>query len=430
VGSVAEQVKVSEAVAEAPALTAWQGLIERLGSVGKTYYALLGIFALITAAGVGAGIHAMSVGSAHVYNATREIPWGILISTYVFFVVTSTGLCLVSSIGHVFGVKDFMPIAKRAVFLSILTIVAGFTVIFFEIENPFRMAIYNVISPNLSSNIWWMGTLYGAYLFFMSVEFIFLQIEKHKWAMYAGFSGVVSGIAAHSNLGAVFGMLHGREFWYGPYMPIYFIASAMMSGAATILFFTYLAYKLNKEKMEAPMQRAMEVTTKVGILMVSVVMFFNIWKIITGFAGGEGKVEALEALLVGPYAVNFWAFEVALGMVIPLILYILSRGKNMLMIFTASAMMIVGIFVMRYDLVIVGQAVPVYAEFAVNEYPGLLSYIPSIHEMLVVLGGMALVAVTFLLGEKVFSGHKVEEHEHAVHPHAETTEMANLEQTA
>ncbi len=404
--------KVAEATAEVGVLTGWQELVDRLARVNRGYYMLLGIFALITAAGIGAGIHAKVIGSSHAYNVTREVPWGILISTYVFFVVTSTGLCLVSSIGHVFGVKDFMPIAKRAVFLSILTIVAGFMVIFFEIENPLRMALYNVISPNLTSNIWWMGTLYGAYLFFMIVEFIFLQIDKHKVAMYAGLMGVVSGIAAHSNLGAVFGMLHGREFWYGPYMPIYFIASAMMSGCATIIFFTYLGYKVNKQKMDWTMKRALEVTTKVGILLTCIMLFFNAWKIITGFVGGEAKVEALNALLSGSYAVNFWGFEVMLGMVIPLVLFLVSRGRNLPMIFSASALMIVGIFFMRYDLVVVGQVVPVYYELGVNEYSQLLSYSPSVHEVLVVLAGMGFVGMSFLLGEKVFSGHRVKEHAH------------------
>ncbi len=187
----------------------------------KGYYAALIISGMLLMAAVAAGLHAHYIGTMHAYGASREVPWGILISTYVFFVVTSTGLCLVSSIGHVFGVKDFMPIAKRAVFLSIMTIMAGFFVIAFEIENPFRMAIYNVISPNLTSNIWWMGTLYGAYMVFMAVEYAFLVMNKPAIATKVGFMGVVAGIAAHSNLGAVFGMLHGREFWYGPYMPAY-----------------------------------------------------------------------------------------------------------------------------------------------------------------------------------------------------------------
>ncbi|HMK60953.1 MAG TPA: NrfD/PsrC family molybdoenzyme membrane anchor subunit [Dissulfurispiraceae bacterium] len=376
----------------------------------KGYYAALIISGMLFLAAVAAGLHAKYIGTMHAYGASREVPWGILISTYVFFVVTSTGLCLVSSIGHVFGVKDFMPIAKRSVFLSIMTIVAGFFVIAFEIENPFRMAIYNVISPNLTSNIWWMGTLYGAYLFFMAVEFTFLVLNKPRIATAMGFMGVVSGIAAHSNLGAVFGMLHGREFWYGPYMPIYFIASAMMSGAATIIFFTWLAYKTNGERMDATMMRALNVTTKVGILLICTILFFTAWKFIAGFVGGEAKSAALELLLTGSYAFNFWVLEMALGMVIPLALFVLSRGQNLKLIAAASAMMIFGIFFMRYDLVIVGQLVPVYYELGVNDYAQLLSYAPSAHEIVIVLGGLAFVGLTFLLGEKIFSGHKSEIH--------------------
>ncbi|MGO9379204.1 MAG: NrfD/PsrC family molybdoenzyme membrane anchor subunit [Dissulfurispiraceae bacterium] len=376
----------------------------------KGYYAALIISGMLLMAAVAAGLHAHYIGTMHAYGASREVPWGILISTYVFFVVTSTGLCLVSSIGHVFGVKDFMPIAKRAVFLSIMTIMAGFFVIAFEIENPFRMAIYNVISPNLTSNIWWMGTLYGAYMVFMAVEYAFLVMNKPAIATKVGFMGVVAGIAAHSNLGAVFGMLHGREFWYGPYMPIYFIASAMMSGTAAIIFFTWLAYKTNGEKMDAAMKRALKVTTKVGILLISIILFFTAWKIITGFVGGDAKKEAIGMLLTGSYAFNFWGLEVAVGMVIPLVLFLISRGQNLKLIATASALMIFGIFFMRYDLVVVGQLVPVYYELGVNEYSQLLSYAPSAHEILIVLGGMGFVGLTFLLGEKIFSGHKSEIH--------------------
>ena len=117
--------------------------------------------ALLFVLGIAFGMHAFFIGHEHAYGNTREVPWGLLIAAYVFFVVTSTGLCLVSSIGHVFGVKAFQPIAKRSVFMAIMTIIAGFVVIGFEIENPWRMAIYNITSPNLTSNIWWMGTYLG-----------------------------------------------------------------------------------------------------------------------------------------------------------------------------------------------------------------------------------------------------------------------------
>ncbi len=400
---------VSVEAAEAPSLAdAGAGAVEAIKS--KMYYLLVGVMAVLVVAGAAAGIHARLIGSLEAYGATREMPWGILISTYVFFVVTSTGLCLVSSIGHVFGVKAFTPIAERSVFLAVATIMSGFFVIFFEIENPFRMAIYNVISPNLTSNIWWMGTLYGAYMMFMAVEFYLLVTGKYRIAMIAGFLGVVSGVAAHSNLGAVFGMLDGREFWYGPFMPIYFIASAMMSGAAAIILFTWLGSKVTGNELDPPMRRALELTTQVGVLLITIILFFTIWKFIIGYAGGDAKKMALDSLIKGPYAFNFWVLELGSGMIIPLLLFIKSRGRQLGMMATASAMMMFGIFFMRYDLVIVGQVVPVQYELNVTEYSHLLSYTPSVHEIMVVLGGIGLAGLIFLLGEKVFDGHKTEAH--------------------
>lgn len=401
--------EVSTEAAEVSYLTAkWISLVQ---AVKSSWYMLTLLFlGLLVLAGVAAGLHARSIGSLEAYGAYREVPWGILIATYVFFVVTSTGLCLVSSIGHVFGVKAMAPIAKRSVYLAVTTIVAGFFVIFFEIENPFRMAIYNVLSPNLTSSIWWMGTLYGAYMAFMALEFYLLLTRKYRYAVIAGFLGVVAGVAAHSNLGAVFGMLDGREFWYGPFMPIYFIASAGMSGAAAIILFTYLGYKVNGKEMDPPMRRALELTAKVGILLISVILFFTIWKFIIGFAGSEAKKMALSSLLSGPYKFNFWVLEIFIGMIIPLLLLVKSQGRNMALMAVASALMIFGIFFMRYDLVIVGQVVPVQYELGVNEYPGLTSYTPSLHEILVVLGGIGLAGFIFLLGEKIFGGHKYEEH--------------------
>ena len=408
-------------------------VISRFRTATTGYYALLVCCGALVLAAAGLGIHAMIKGHEAFYNVYREVPWGILISTYVFFVVTSTGLCLVSSIGHVFGNQDFMPIAKRSVFLSIATILSGFFVIAFEIKIPWRMAVYNIISPNLTSNIWWMGTLYGIYLVFMFAEYVFLLLDKHDPAVFCGFSGSVAGIAAHSNLGAVFGLLMGREFWHGPYMPIYFIASAMMTGCSVIILFHYLGYKVNSEEMPAAMKNSLRVTAKLGVLLTCVILFFTCWKMISGIAGRPaGKYEAVMALISGPYALNFWVFEVGLGMVFPLVMFVRSKGQNLKMMFAGAIAMIVGIFVMRYDLVVVGQIVPVYHELGVNEYKHLLTYSPSLYEAIITLGGFAMTAFLFLVGEKLFAGHKVEEHQHqAVEHHAENREIGeDLEITA
>ncbi len=386
-----------------------EGGLEATGS-GK-YNLTIGLLALLTIVGIGAGVHSLYVGHEHTFGVSRGVPWGILIAAYVFFVVTSTGLCIVSSVGHVFGFENFNPIAKRAVFMSIGTIIAGFLVIAFEIENSWRMPVGNVIGANPTSNIWWMGTLYGAYLFFMMIEFVMLQMNNHKVAMSFGLAGLLTGVVAHSNLGAVFGLLNGREFWHGPYMPIYFITSAAMSGCVAIIFFTYIAYKFNGWKMSDKMKKSMESVAKMGALMMAVIIFFTSWKMITGITGQPpGKYEAMQALLSGPYAVNFWVGEVALGMIIPFVIILAVRGRNMNALFIASLAGMIGIFYMRYDLVIVGQLVPAYHGMGLVDYPDLLTYSPTLHENLVVLGGIAFCGLTFFMGEKLFRGHVSEQH--------------------
>ncbi len=384
--------------------------VEALRNASPLYKITMALFALLTLAGAVVGLQAMIVGYHHVYGVTREISWGLLISAYIFCVVTSTGLCIVSSIGHVFGGEAFMPIAKRAVFMSIMFMFGGFCIIFFDIENPFRMAIWNVISPNFASNMWWMGTLYGMYLFFMVVEYYFLLDQNHSLSRLMGFFGLVIGIAAHSNLGAVFGMLHGRPFWYGPYLPIYFIFSAAMSGGCAILFFTALAWKINPEIMNLRMERAMKAVTQITIFLISVIIFFTIWKIITGMVS-EGKQLIIMSFLTGDYAINFWVFEVFLGMFLPLYLLIRSKGNNYNLILWATGLMMIGIFFMRYDIVIPGQMESVYHSLGVVEAENMLTYTPSFHEIMASLFGMGFIGFAYFAGEKMLNGHQLEKHE-------------------
>src|SRR4030042_2148734 len=114
---------------------------DRVVSGGRVFLIFVVLFGLLMLVGIGARINALFLaGSRHAYGTFREVPVAMLISTYVFFVVASTGLCLISSLGHVFGVRDFMPLARRSFYLSSLTILAGFLVIGLEIENQIGRA--------------------------------------------------------------------------------------------------------------------------------------------------------------------------------------------------------------------------------------------------------------------------------------------------
>ncbi|MBU0728466.1 MAG: polysulfide reductase NrfD [Proteobacteria bacterium] len=358
-------------------------------------------FLMLAAIGLSAGLYAFYAGHHQVYNNTREMPWGILIAGYAFFAITSTGLCLLAAISHLFGGNQMAALSNRMVFLSIVTIIGGFSLIGVEIENPHRMLLYNVLTPNFTSNIWWMGTLYGMAVGFMFVEFFLILNKRYKIAVVLGVAGALAEVMANTNLGAVFATLSGRPFWYGSQLPIYFLASAFMSGAAAIIIFTHFAYKLRGRQMEPAVLKGVQSAGKVLALLLFLIVVATAWRFIAFFVGGtELGRTAAEGILSGPLAVNFWVFEITVGLAIPLGLLISSGMKRVPLMALAAFMTLVGQFFQRYDLVVAGQLVPIYDGW--DNLPTYFSYIPSLAEFMVTFGGIFVVCAGFLLGERFF----------------------------
>ncbi|MFZ5764729.1 MAG: NrfD/PsrC family molybdoenzyme membrane anchor subunit [Thermodesulfobacteriota bacterium] len=366
------------------------------------------LFVLMAVAGVGAGLYGFYAGHHNVYNNTREMPWGILISSYAFFAITSTGLCLLAAISHIFGGNKLAPLANRMVWLSIITIIGGFSLIGLELESPWRMAIYNVTSPNLTSNIWWMGTLYGLAVGFMFVEFFLILTRQYKLAITLGVLGALAEVAANTNLGAVFATLSARPYWYGAQLPIYFLACSFMSGAAAAILFTHYAYKMRNEQMNDATYTGVQSAAKVLILMLFLVTVATAWRTITFYVGGseDGRIAA-NALLNGPLATNFWVFEVSIGLLFPLAILAMTKLKSLPAMSAAALMVLVGQFFSRYDLVVAGQLVPQYAGW--DNLPTYFSYVPSVGEVMVTMAGIGVVGAAFILGERFF-GRAFEHH--------------------
>ena len=141
-----------------------------------------------------------------------------------------------------------------------------------------------------------------------------------------------------------------------------------------------------------------------GKVMFTTLMLLAVattWKFIASFVGGTDEARlAAMSLLQGPLATNFWVFETVVGMVFPVAIMVLSRMKSMPALSAAALMVLVGAYFQRYDIVVAGQIVPIYAGW--DEMPTYLSYVPSAAEFLVSLGGFGVVGAGFLLGERFF----------------------------
>ena len=176
-------------------------------------------------------------------------------------------------------------------------------------------------------------------------------------------------------------------------MPVYFILTALLSGAAALIILYYL---IEGKESDSPILPA---TAKLMALFLAVTLFFQTWKLLTGLYGNiPGKAEASAALLWGPYAFNFWALEIGAGLIAPLILLLAKRTRTAM--FYAAILSMTGIFFMRYNLVVAGQVVPLEV---IDQSPmpvSYLTYSPSWVELAIVCLGFGFVGLAYLMAEK------------------------------
>ncbi len=141
-------------------------------------------------------------------------------------------------------------------------------------------------------------------------------------------------------------------------LPSVFVSSAIATGVALLIIMTMLLNKINEgrgsgwtfsEDLIGKLSKSL-----MGIIIVEAVIMavYAIWLALTGDAGGE----AINILLAGDLAIVFWTLVVGLGMVIPLALLFLTRGRNALMVLaTSSACVILGGLALRAVITVGGQ---------------------------------------------------------------------------
>lgn len=350
----------------------------------------------------------------HVMGTTSEISWGVLIATYMFFAVSSTGICLVSSLGHVEGFHMFEPMTKKAHLLAWIMLSLGFVVIATELERPFLLVKLVLLSPNPSSPIWWMGTLYGFYFTLLTIELFFLLRDDHARARKVAIPKLVFAVAASSNLGAVFSLSHARPYWYGPFVPVYIIVTALVSGAALVTLLVWFGdFFSNGGKLKDEHAPLLDALAKLLALFLGLLLFVTAWRTIAGLTGDHTHLaDVTRALVSGPLFFSFWFFEVLLAIAVPLLILLGPWRKDPKLVALAASLPILSMLVIRYNFVYAGQMFSLkplvgrlgelisYAPPFKGNAWGFLPYTPSLVEVLIVAGAVAGTILLFVVAAR------------------------------
>lgn len=335
-----------------------------------------------------------------VFGTTPSFEWGLLIVGYVFFAIMTSGLCLASSLGTVFGIERFQPFEKRHAILALLSLTAAFGIIALDLHYPVRMVFGAMLVPSPSSPMWWMGVFYGVYLVVLLVEVWSMFTDHPRIHQYACAAAAVVAILAPGTLGAVFGVLNAKALWHGPFTPVLMVSSAFLAGTSLLGIVFYAVHRLRLADWEraAPIALpSVRLLLTVGLALVTVLLARQVW---AGLTGAErGLREATEALIAGPLAVQFWGLRFGMGILVPALLVLLPVGRRPGAVFAAALLGLGGVLVDRLGFVTAGQIHPMSAGAGTISYP-YAAYVPSPVEIAIILGAGAFMALGYTLAER------------------------------
>ena len=317
-------------------------------------------------------------------NTSDLVPWGIQISTYVYFVLISTGCTFVNFFGEIFYEEEYKPYASRIMFLAIVTAFAAFIALATEMGHIERM-YYFFVSPNPTSPMFWMSVWYAIDVVILLLEYANIRRQRHsRRVMWAAF---FIAVVAYGTLGSLFGAVSSRVYYYSPLLPVYFLFMAFLSGSALASVVAGMARRRDPENFPA-IPPPFPAFLKVGL---GLAFFASFWRLVIGLSGYVVGSEVFHLTLFQ----NVF-YGIFLGIVAPFFMLHFANWPGRLCCFI-GVWVLVTQFLMRVDLVVGGFRVPVFRAY---DIPELVRYTPSVFEVLVVVASVSLVSFLYLLCDR------------------------------
>ncbi len=356
---------------------------------------LAGGAALVVSLGM-ALANLMGSGHASFNTASNGVTWGLLVVTYVFFSMASTGLAMVAALAAMFDARQFAPLIKRCTFLSIITLVAAFSSLALEMGNPLRMIWAVPLNFQPGSALVWMGIFYAVCLAILVLKFS--KMHKGDWSgeglTRAGF---VLEVLALGTLGSAFGLMAMRPAWYGSEVPALFLACGAVIGVAFAVLMNQLTYGMDAKAMPERVRQVMTGSLpKLFATTLGIYLVFLLFRTVNGLWTNADGFQMVSMMVKSPW---FMLEVIALLGAFFIMTNPAMRAVGNMQVVAAVATL-VAMFIGRYEYIIGGQLVPLFKGSWVT---GLIDYTPSTTEWLVTIMAFSLVFAGWAYAEKTLN---------------------------
>ncbi len=326
------------------------------------------------------------------YPNEVELQWSILIVLYPFITGLVAGAFILASLERVFRVEAVKPTYRLALLTALAFMIVAPLPLQLHLGHPER-SFEMFLTPHTSSAMAMFGFVYLWYLMVVLVAEIWLDFRKdivklsqtstgllrlvYK-AMTLGSDnisprslaiddrvgyaitviGIPSAFLLHGYVGFIFGSVKANPWWSSPLMPIVFLFSAMVSGIALVMLMYLGIMKWKKQTIDMNC-----VDTIARYLFYTFIIDFSLemLDLIHRIYEADESFKSLDFMVHTRLYMSQVVIQIIIGTCVPLALlaatqlFRFSAATRKVMYSTAGVLTLIGIFAMRWNVVIGGQ---------------------------------------------------------------------------
>jgi predicted membrane protein len=327
-----------------------------------------------------------------IYPNELELQWSVLIVLYPFITGLVAGAFILASLERVFNVEAVRPTYRLALLTALAFLLVAPLPLQLHLGHPER-SVEMYLTPHTQSAMAMFGFVYLWYLMVVLVLEIWLDYRRDivlKWRASTGVARIVYGAMAlwsdnisesalklddrigraltvigipsafllHGYVGFIFGSVKANPWWSTPLMPIVFLFSAIVSGIACILLLYFVICWLRRVPVDMPC-----VDTIAKYLYYAFLVDFSLemLDLIHRLYEADESFRALDFMVKSRLFTSQIVVQILLGTLVPLALLALvqlvalrERARRAIYVL-AGSLTLVGIFAMRWNVVIGGQ---------------------------------------------------------------------------
>ncbi len=341
------------------------------------------------------------------------IYWSIQIVMYPFMTGLVAGAFVLSSLYHVFGVKELKDIARFSLVFSFALLPVAMMPLMLHLQQPFR-GIEVMMTPHFTSAIAAFGIVFSTYGMIVAAELWFvyrkhfvesaleLRAKTNKTAIESLYCtlytvltlgawdvsehaleaderavgrlasiGIPVACFLHGYAGFIFGSVKANALWMTPLMPVIFICSAVVSGIALCILTYVVTMELRKfiisrkqkkdptapsvEELKSVEAHVVIMTCKYLVMFLVLAISLELLDLIFRTYTAVKSWDILRAVIYEKDFTKIFILQYGLGNVVPFLLLLLP-GLTVRRAVLAACFVLLGVFMMRWNVVIGGQA--------------------------------------------------------------------------